>query len=275
MDALTTMVAQATRLALESVRGTNALKDRLSVATQVLAVLQKHTPEAFRPGETAPTDRMLLAVTRPTKVGTVPDAPSRPVTALSRSDLFTNSERHSVVQELSSEIASADRIDLLCAFIKWSGFVKFRDALAAHCRSGRELRVLTTTYMGATDARAIEELRRLGAKVRISFEETPTRLHAKAWHFHRHSGLSTAYIGSSNLSRAALTEGLEWNVRIASAELPRVLEKFEAVFRRYWEDRDAGFVEFSGSEEEARDCAVRSRERRPARTAVRRSSCAS
>lgn len=250
VDALTQMVSQATRLALESLGGASALEERLAVATQLLELLQAKAPQAFRRGETAPSDQMLLAVSRGNALGLIPDAPSRPSTALSKSDLFTNSERHSVVQELSSEIASADRIDLLCAFIKWSGFLKFRDALAAHCRAGRELRVLTTTYMGATEARAIEELRNLGADVRISFEETPTRLHAKAWLFHRSSGLSTAYIGSSNLSHSALTDGLEWNVRVASTELPRVLEKFEAVFRRYWEDPDAGFVQFNGTVED-------------------------
>jgi hypothetical protein len=125
-----------------------------------------------------------------------------------------------------SEIESADRIDLICAFIKWSGLLKFRDALARHCARGRPLHVLTTTYLGATDARAIEELARLGAKVKIAYEDVPTRLHAKAWLFHRDSGLATDYVGSSNLSRQALTDGIEWNVRIAWAEVPQIVERF-------------------------------------------------
>jgi len=251
VEALTRLVAQATGLTLASVgRGKEGLEAQVALARRLLEVLVQHDPRLFRTGEAVPTDQRLLSIARKNVVGELPTPPLRPATSLSRSDLFTNSERHSVVQELLSEIASADRIDLLCAFIKWSGFLKFREALAAHCRKGRELRVLTTTYLGATEARAIEELQRLGAQVRISYEETPTRLHAKAWMFHRHSGLSTAYIGSSNLSRAALTEGLEWNVRVASAELPRVIEKFEAVFRRYWEDPDAGFQPYVGAEED-------------------------
>jgi superfamily II DNA or RNA helicase len=63
-----------------------------------------------------------------------------------------------------------------------------------------------------------------------------TRLHAKAWLFHRHSGCSTAYIGSSNLSSAALLDGLEWNVRLAALETPEMLRKVEASFEAYWEE---------------------------------------
>jgi len=56
--------------------------------------------------------------------------------------------------------SSADSIDLLCAFIKLSGFEKFRSEIERHCDArGRPLRVLTTTYMGASDAGgAIERL---------------------------------------------------------------------------------------------------------------------
>ncbi len=249
VEALSAVVGQATRIALDTFGGEKALAKQVKLATRLLEVLREHAPGAFREGETRLTDSLLLHVARKNNLGLLPDAPARPATSLTRSELFTNSERHGVVQELLSELASADRVDLLCAFIKWSGFLKFRDALQAHCRSGKPLRVLTTTYLGATDARAIFELQRLGADVRISYEETPTRLHAKAWLFHRNSGLTTAYIGSSNLSRAALTDGLEWNVRVAAAEVPRVVEKFEAVFRRYWDDDAAGFRAFDGSDE--------------------------
>ncbi len=103
-------------------------------------------------------------------------------------------------------------------------------------RRGVPLRVLTTTYIGATDPRAVDRLVELGAEVRVSYETRNTRLHAKAWLFHRDSGLSTGYVGSSNLSAPALTDGLEWNVRLSSAEQGHLLDTFSATFDSYWAD---------------------------------------
>ena len=63
-----------------------------------------------------------------------------------------------------------------------------------------------------------------------------TRLHAKAWLFRRNTGFDTAYVGSSNLSRAALLDGVEWNVRLSRVSTPALLQKFEATFDSYWND---------------------------------------
>jgi superfamily II DNA or RNA helicase/HKD family nuclease len=165
-----------------------------------------------------------------------------PETPLAESALLVNaSGEPSLGRELTRELASADRVDLLCAFVKWSGLRFVLDDLAALVRRARErgeatpLRVLTTTYIGASDVRAIEELARIGAEVRISYDDRRTRLHAKAWLFHRESGSHTAYIGSSNLSHAALHEGLEWNVRLAWRDSAPLLEKFRAAFESYWD----------------------------------------
>jgi superfamily II DNA or RNA helicase len=108
--------------------------------------------------------------------------------------------------------------------------------LAQHLEAGRPLRVLTTVYLGATDRRALDWLVEHKAQVRVSTDTRRTRLHAKAWPFHRASGSSTAYIGSSNLSAPALLDGLEWNVRLAALETPAMLRKFEGTFEAYWEE---------------------------------------
>ncbi len=93
------------------------------------------------------------------------------------------------------------------------------------------LRVLTTTYMGATDRTALDRLvRDFGAQVRVNYETRSTRLHAKAWLFRRDSGFDTAYVGSSNLSRAALLDGLEWNVRLAGPTRPSCSTSSTATF---------------------------------------------
>lgn len=169
--------------------------------------------------------------------GTLGDVPLlRPQIPLSRSDLLVNGRGEpALAHEVAAELTSADQVDLLCAFIKWYGLRLVVEPLAALCEQGRRVRVITTTYVGATERRALDELVRLGAEVKISFETQRTRLHAKAWLFRRRSGFDTAYVGSSNLSRSALLDGLEWNVRLSRAENPALIDKFAATFDAYWE----------------------------------------
>lgn len=140
-----------------------------------------------------------------------------------------------VGHQIQREIGSADRIDLVMAFIRRSGLAPLKDALRRHIDAGRPVRVLTTVFTGSTEAAALEDLIKLGAEVRVSYDETGTRLHAKAWLFHRDSGYSTAYVGSSNLTRAAQVTGLEWNVRLSAARNRSAVEKIGAVFESYWQ----------------------------------------
>jgi HKD family nuclease len=118
------------------------------------------------------------------------------------------------------------------------GITPLLEALRRHCQAGRGLRILTTTYTGSTEARALRALADLGAEVRVSYETSSTRLHAKAWLFQRESGFSTAYVGSSNLTHSAQVSGLEWNVRVSSARNLDVIEKIAAVFESYWNGGD-------------------------------------
>lgn len=163
----------------------------------------------------------------------------RPATPLSDTALITNSpEDPSLGFELRAELATADRVDLLCAFVKWHGLRVLEESLASAHARGVPIRVLTTTYIGATERRALDRLvRDFGAEVKVNYELRSTRLHAKAWLFRRASGFDTAYVGSSNLSKAALLDGLEWNVRLSSVATPSVLHKFEATFDAYWSEQ--------------------------------------
>lgn len=173
-----------------------------------------------------------------------PDALSRPrlrrpTTHLRDSALLTNGKEDlNLAAEIRAEIDSADSVDLLCAFIRWTGIRLLDSALQGLKERGGKLRVITTTYMGATERRAIDHLvNKYGAEVKISYETQSTRLHAKAWLFVRNTGFDTAYVGSSNLSRAAMLDGLEWNVRLANFSTPALLQKFAITFDSYWEQR--------------------------------------
>ncbi|AEA26229.1 type III restriction protein res subunit [Pseudonocardia dioxanivorans CB1190] len=162
----------------------------------------------------------------------------RPRTSLSAAALMTNTPGEpSLSAELRSELTSADAVDLLCAFIRWPGLRLLHDELGVLRDRGVALRVITTTYMGATEQRAVDELvRRFGATVRINYASATTRLHAKAWLFRRGTGFDTAFVGSSNLSRSALVDGLEWNVRLSAVATPDLIRKFTSTFDTYWAD---------------------------------------
>ncbi|MDY5584579.1 MAG: DUF3427 domain-containing protein [Arcanobacterium sp.] len=175
---------------------------------------------------------------------------SRPSTPLSEVALLTNNPKEPQLgAEILKELESADRVDLLCSFLKLTGVNVLAPQLELLKRRGIPFRVITTTYMGATDRKAVDKLvNDYGAEVKISYEKNATRLHAKAWLFHRKSGFSTGYVGSSNLSHAALTEGLEWNVRISNSATPGLLAQFSAAFETYW---DSGRFElYAGTAED-------------------------
>lgn len=194
-----------------------------------------------------------------------------PVTPFSMSDLLVNAEgQPNIGSELKAELASADRVDLICAFVIWSGVSRLRDAIHGVIERGGAVRVITTTYMGATDPRAVDELVRIGAQVRVAFDARTTKLHAKAWLLERESGLTTAFVGSSNLSHTALFDGLEWNIRLSSVDASHVVDRVRTTFDAHWasehfedydpetrgddliralggqQNRDAGSISFAG-----------------------------
>ncbi len=169
-----------------------------------------------------------------------------PLTGLTQSELFCGSNAGlSLESELKREIASADEIYWLVSFIKWAGIRIFKAELEHFARMGKKLKVITTSYMGATDAKAVEFLASLpNVEVKLSYNTQRERLHAKSYLFMRKTGFNTGYIGSSNLSHSALTTGLEWNLKITSKEIPHIIDKSISTFETYW--RSSDFELFDG-----------------------------
>lgn len=161
-----------------------------------------------------------------------------PVTSLSRSALFFGGRGPADMEsELNKEILCADEICWVVSFIKTSGLNLLWNSLKKFTSEGKYLRIITTTYTGATDYDAIARLATLpNTEIKISYDGTQDRLHAKSYIFIRNSGFHTAYIGSSNLSSYALKDGKEWNFKATQFELPQVIENVRNSFESYWCD---------------------------------------
>jgi len=238
-------LSQTIKHALDYVKGENQIELQIEIANKIILFLKDELKkEDFNNDLIAVEGEILNAVF--TKL----DAhfsdfnlhlkEITPYTRLTHSELFTGGNAGlSLESELKKEILSANRIDLLVSFIKFKGFIILERELKEFTKRGGKLRVITTTYMGASDYKAIKLLSNLeNTEVKISYNTSNERLHAKAYLFFRNTGFHTGYIGSSNFSRSALTDGLEWNLKITSKEVSHIIEKFQKTFDSYWQSDD-------------------------------------
>ena len=224
--------------ALRNLKGDESVAAQVELTNEIIALLALRSPGAGieqGDGVSGPAE-LLLSLFRRDRIRLGEGQVERPTLPLRQSDLIVNGPRDiRLGPELRHELASADRVDLLVSFLKWSGLRVVRQSLAEFVqRKSGQLRVLTTTYLGATDVEALDALEDMGADVRVSYDRRRTRLHAKAWLFHRDSGFSTGFIGSSNLSHSALLDGCEWNVRLSAVDNRPILAKFQTTFDQYW-----------------------------------------
>ena len=229
--------------ALRNLPAEDRLKRQVELTNELVAKLGEVAPAAGIDDDEKLLDpaQMLLAVRRRSEDRLGSGEVRRPSLPLRHSDLLVNGPRDlRVGSEVRRELESADRVEILVSFVKWNGVRILKPELERFARRnpGR-LRILTTTYMAATEPEALEALIELGAQVRVSYDARRTRLHAKAWLFHRESGFSTALVGSSNLSPSAMLDGCEWNVRLSAVDNKTILDKFAATFDQYWEDTEA------------------------------------
>lgn len=232
-QALARHVGREVERVLAGLRGKDRVEQARALVGEVLDYLATRVTadvgEALGEQRLEPPTRRLLAVHRGTP-------PLRPHTALAQSTLLTrNRAEPTLGHELAREVASADRIDAIVAFVTVGGVRQIIEQLEPFARRGGALRILTTTFTGTTEVAALDLLARLpGAEVRVSYDTRRTRLHAKAWLFHRSTGLSTAYVGSANLTSTALEVGQEWMVKVAAVDLPHVADKFAGTFETLW-----------------------------------------
>lgn len=231
--------------ALSLIKGEHAIENQIKIANKIIRILKDEIDNNLIEGDLVETEgRILKAVFEKT------DAyfsdlelhlkEITPYTRLTHSELFTGGNVGlSLESELKKEILSSNRVDLLVSFIKWKGIIILERELREFTERGGQLRVITTTYMGASDYKAIQLLSNLpNTEVKISYNTGNERLHAKAYFFYRNTGFHTGYIGSSNFSRTALTDGLEWNLKITTKEVSHIIDKFQKTFDVYWQNNE-------------------------------------
>lgn len=133
------------------------------------------------------------------------------------SKLVTGGDDNPFLPHLCAAIHQAHTIKMAVAFIKTTGLrLLLPDLLESLQRNeNAQVRILTSDYLDVTDPEALRLLMLLaeqGALVRV-FQSSGSSFHLKAYLF---SGQDwgRAFIGSSNISRQALQQGLEWNYRI-------------------------------------------------------------
>lgn len=253
---LSRFLTRIIEVAMDSVPGgDNRISDQISLANTIVQWLSRHIKDEELISENLLDSQGKILTALFDKSNPIAaDLPKHveaimPITGLTQSELFCGSNVGiSLETEIKREIQSSDKIYWLVSFIKWAGIRIFKNELESFTRSGKQLKIITTSYMGATDTKAVEFLASLpNTEVKLSYNTNRERLHAKSYLFMRNTGFHTGYIGSSNLSHSALTSGLEWNLKITSQEIPHIIEKSLSMFETYWESPD--FEHFDGEVE--------------------------
>ncbi len=242
---LSRYLSNTIRIAFEQIKGDDKLDKQISISNSIIQLIAKELENDLFQEDLIQTEAKILTAIYSKINPKFSDFAKylkeiTPYTRLSQSELFTgNNAGVSLESELRKEILSSDKINFLVSFIKWSGIRIFEKELRQFTKKGGQLRIITTSYMGATDLKAVEFLSELeNTEIKVSYNTDNERLHAKAYLFIRNTGFDTGYIGSSNMSRSALTNGLEWNVKITSLEVKQLMSKFKKTFDTYWEDNE-------------------------------------
>lgn len=242
---LSLYLTEVIQIALNLIAGKDSIEKQIELSNKIISLLSTELGDEDFVDDLIETEAKIL-----TAIFSKIDPPFSdfenylkeitPYTRLSQSELFTgNNAGISLESEIKKEILSSDKINFLVSFIKWTGIRIFEKELREFTERGGELKVITTSYMGATDLKAVEYLSSLkNTNIKVSYNTENERLHAKAYLFLRNTGFNTGYIGSSNISRSALTNGLEWNLKVTTKEIGHIIDKFQKTFDTYWQDKE-------------------------------------
>ncbi len=242
---LSQYLVEVIRFALNLISGDDSIEKQIELSNKIIFLLRTELKDEEFDEDLIATEAKILSAIFSKIDARFSDFEKHlkeitPYTRLSQSELFTgNNAGISLESEIKKEILSSDKINFLVSFIKWTGIRIFEKELFEFTERGGQLKVITTSYMGATDLKAVEYLSGLrNTEIKVSYNTDNERLHAKAYLFFRNTGFHTGYIGSSNISRSALTNGLEWNLKVTTKEVGHIIDKFQKTFETYWQDKE-------------------------------------
>ena len=140
-------------------------------------------------------------------------------------------KRRQLYYQLIQSMKKAESVDIIVSFLMESGVRMLLKELEHTLKRGAKIRILTGNYLGITQPSALYLIKRkLGDRVDLRFYcEKGRSFHPKSYIFH-YTDYSELYIGSSNISRSALTSGIEWNYRFSSQKDP---ENYKEFFRTF------------------------------------------
>ncbi len=259
---LTQYISNFINHSLNLISGENSVETQINIINKIILLLQSEIEKQDFKDNLLDINTSILKAVIPKLDSHIKDFDTyikeiTPYTGLTQSELFTGSNAGvSLESEIKKEILSSDKIYFLVSFIKWSGIRIFEKELREFTKRGKKLQVITTSYMGATDLKAVEFLASLpNTEIKVSYNTANERLHAKSYLFFRDTGFHTGYIGSSNISKSALTSGLEWNLKVTNSEISHIIKKFQKTFETYWEDKE--FEVFTQAEKQKLQIALK------------------
>jgi superfamily II DNA or RNA helicase/HKD family nuclease len=157
--------------------------------------------------------------------------------------LYTGDSTKPFSLALKDHLANSTSVDIAVAFVMKSGIDVLQAAIKEALSRGVRMRLLTGDYLDATDPIALVQLldfEAQKAEVELRVYEThrsisaitslPVSFHPKAYIFQHADNSGTAFIGSSNLSKSALSDGVEWNYRVISSRDEQGFREAQAAF---------------------------------------------
>ena len=144
--------------------------------------------------------------------------------------LISGGPSEPLARHLKAQLATAVSVDIAVAFVMKSGVDILQSSIVDILARGGRVRLLTGDYLDATDPVALLQLMDLepgpGSLSRRVYQSLgkhrglpglPVAFHPKAYIFRHTTGAGVAFVGSSNMSRSALQEGVRWNYKIISS----------------------------------------------------------